>query len=905
MRIYNLDRMFQPESVAVVGASEKAGSVGAAVMKNLAAGGYAGRIYPVHPRYKAVGGHKAYPSVRKLPDEPDLVVIVTPILTVADIVNDCREANAGGVVVISAGGKETGAQGAAIEKQIREALNASGMRLIGPNCLGIISGRGNLNASFASHMPKAGKMAFISQSGAICTAILDFAIKENIGFSYFISLGSMLDVDFGDMIDYVGGDPEVGSIVMYVESLSRIRNFMSAARAVSRVKPIIALKAGRTHAGAAAAASHTGALAGEDAVYDAAFKRAGIVRVKTFAELFDCAEFLGKQPQPAGSGLAIVTNAGGPGVMAADALSDYGVEPVSLREETLALLNQILPPFWSRGNPVDILGDASAERYSQVVDILIRAPEVDGLLVMLAPQAMTDPKQVAEALAAQFRDSAVPVFTTWMGGSDVEPGREILNAAGITTFDSPERAVRAFMDLYRHARNSEMLQEIPEKLPSRLDFDRDTASRLVRRGIERLGGLLAETEAKALLSAYGIPVNPTRVATEPAHAVEIACQIGFPVAMKVHSREIMHKTDIGGVVLDVRDADAVLKAYDEIYSRVCGRYPAEAFSGVSIQPMLARPEYELILGAKKDPDFGPIILFGMGGTLTEIFMDRSIALPPINRLLARKMMEETRIYRVLSGYRNYRAVDTVHLEEMLIRLSHLVTDFPEIDAVDINPVIVSRNGPCAVDARVIIRDTPIRAPLHLVISPYPNEYEEVVDIESLGRVQVRPIRPEDAPLLVDLFNSLSPVSIYYRFFSPMRKLPHSMLARFTQIDYDREIAMVAILESENGEKMLGVARVITEYNRKRAEFAVVVRDDLHGKGIGAALLKRCLSIAEIRNIETVWGMVLPGNTKMLALGRKLGFSIRHYPKTREYELTLNLRRMDLKSYEQSPDIKSC
>ncbi len=889
MSVFNLDRMFQPKSVVVVGASEKKGSPGAAVMQNLIGGGYAGRLYPVNPHHETVSGHKVYSAIRDIPDEPDLAVVVTPIRTVPEIVKACREKNAGGVVVISSGGKEIGEAGAAVEAQIREALNHTGLRVIGPNCLGIISGHFKLNASFANHMPRTGKMAFISQSGAICTTILDFAAKENIGFSYFVSLGSMLDVDFGDLIDYVGGDPAVSSIVMYVENLSRIRNFMSAARAVSRVKPIIALKAGRTHAGSIAAASHTGALAGEDAVYDAAFKRAGIVRVKTFAELCDCAECLGKQPRLVGSGLAIVSNAGGPGVMAADALSDYGLEPAPLREETLGRLNEILPPHWSHGNPVDIVGDATVERYRQVVDLLAKAPEVDALLIMLAPQALSDPVGVAEALATRLRDHPSPVFTAWMGGRDVQRGREIFHSAGIPTFDSPERAVRAFADLYRHAQHIDMLKEIPEKRPSTFDFDRGTASSLIHRGIARPDGLLTESEAKALLSAYAIPVNPTRMAADPGRAVQIAREMGFPVAMKVNSREIEHKTDVGGVVLDIQDTEGVLRAYDLIHTNVCARYPAGAFDGVSIQPMLQRPGYELIMGAKKDPDFGPVILLGMGGVLTEIIKDSCIALPPLNRQLAHRMMAETRIYRIFSGYRNLRAVDTARVEEMLICLSHLVTDFPEIDAIDINPVIVTGNTPCAVDARVVVRDAALKAPMHLAISPYPNEYEEMVEIQSVGTIRVRPIRPEDALLLSDMFHALSPMSVYYRFFGPMRELPPSMLARFTQIDYDREIAMVAVTDAPEGEKMLGVARVIIEHNLKRAEFSVLVRDALHGKGIGATLLNRCLSIAQTRNIETVWGMVLSDNTKMLALGRKLGFIIRRDPETNEYELTIHLR----------------
>jgi acetyltransferase len=743
-----------------------------------------------------------------------------------------------------------------------------------------------MNATFASRMPASGKMAFISQSGAICTSILDFAAKAEIGFSYFISLGSMLDVDFGDVIDYLGNDPYVSSIVMYVENITRIRNFMSAARAVSRIKPIIALKAGRTRAGAVAAASHTGAMAGEDAVYEAAFKRAGIVRVKTFAELFDCTEFIGKQPRPSGNGLAVLTNAGGPGVMAADALWDYGVSPAALEPETINRLDGVLPPHWSRSNPVDILGDADAQRYAGAAEILMSAKEVDGMLVMLAPQAIADPTGVASFLAERLKNHSYPVFTAWLGGSDVEAGRALFRKAGIPTFDSPERAVRAFMDLYHYSRNIEMLQQIPEKLPDRLDFDHHKAQKLIDTGLSRENGLLSEVESKQLLASYGIAVNPAEEAYTEDQAIAAAEKIGFPVVVKVVSTDISHKSDMGGVVLDVRDPEGVRKAYQQIRERLASRYSL-SFKGVSIQKMLPAGHCEIIVGARKDRDFGPVLLFGTGGVLTEVFKDRSIALPPLNRLLARRMMEETRIYKVLSGYRNIDALDMVQLESLLMRLSQLVTDFAEIAEIEMNPLMIHENRVVAADARVIVRPSEKEAPLHLVISPYPNQYEEQVEIEGVGPVMVRPIRPEDAPLMEEMFNSLSPVSIYYRFFSPMKKLPHNMLARFTQIDYDRQIAMVAISAIGGTEKMLGVSRVIAEANGKKAEFAVLVCDQCHGRGIGAALLKRCLAIARTRGIEKIWGIVLPGNTKMLALSRKLGFEVKQQAGTGEYEVTLD------------------
>ncbi len=891
MSVSNLDRIFHPKAIAVVGASETKGSIGAALMRNLIEGGYAGKIYPVNPKRESLWNLPCYASIPDIKEALDLTVVATPITTASQLVRQSADAGAGGVIVISAGGKEQGDKGREIEAEIKKAAEGTGLRIIGPNCLGIVSSQVKMNASFASHMPLPGKMAFISQSGAICTAILDLSIKEKMGFSYFISLGSMLDVDFGDVIDYLGGDYTVSSIVMYIESLNRLRTFMSAARAISRVKPVIALKAGRTLAGAAAASSHTGALAGEDAVYDAAFKRAGIVRVKTFEELFDCAELLSKQPRPTGKGLAIVTNAGGPGVMAADALSDYGVEPAALSEETLRQLNEVLPPHWSHRNPIDILGDASPERFRKVVEICLKANEFNGLLILAAPQALNDPTDVAKGLADLFKGKSYPVFTSWMGGPDMEPGRDVFNQAGIPTFDTSERAVRAFMDLYRYSKNIELLQQIPPKLPGKITVDRDRASAIIQKGLTRESGLLTETEAKDLLAAYGIPVNRTEIAATEQEAVEKASAMGFPVAMKISSREITHKSDAGGVKLNLRTSEDVRNAFKTVVADAKVYNPNAKIDGVTIQPMLKRPDYELIIGAKKDKDFGPVILFGMGGIMTEILKDRAIALPPLNRLLARHLMEDTKVFRILQGYRNHLPANIVLLEEILIRLAQLVTDFSEIEELDMNPVLAVENDICAVDARVMLKSSAVPAPLHLVISPYPNQHEAKVVTKEGVNLFVRPIRPEDADLFVKMFESLSPQSVYFRFFSPIKNLRHDVLARFTQIDYDREIALVAIRETaETGEEMLGSARVITEHNPKHAEFSVLVRDSWQGKGIGACLLEKCLEIAQGWDIEKVWGIVLPENRQMIALGKKLGFDVKRDPESNDYILTLLFER---------------
>ena len=888
MTVFNIDRMFQPRGVAVVGASERAASLGSSLMRNLIDGGYQGQIYPVHPEYEEVFGLPCFPSVKAIEKPVDLVVVAVPIRRVPDIIRESSSIGAGGAIVISAGGKETGSTGAAIEETIRRAAAENHLRIVGPNCLGLVCSQSRLNATFASCMPYPGKVAFVSQSGAICTSVLDFSLKAHIGFSYFVSLGSMLDVDFGDMIDYVGADPNVSSIVLYIENLAHIRNFMSAARRVSRIKPIIALKAGRSQAGAKAAASHTGALASEDAVYDAAFKRAGIVRVKTFEELFDCSAFLAKQPTPKGCRLAIVTNAGGPGVMAVDALADYQAEPAVLEPETIEALDQLLPPYWSRGNPVDILGDASAERYQKVAEVLLKARGVDGLLVMLSPQAMTNPSHVARVLADYFKGKRFPVFTAWMGGAQVDEGRRLLNHAGVSTFDTPERAVRAFMDLYRYSRNIEMLQEIPASLPGRLSFNRSAVRAVISQSVSENSQHLTEAASKKLLAGYGIPVNPVEIAEDVDQAAAAAESMGYPVALKVYSADVLHKTDAGGVILNVENAQGVRQAYSRIMENMQKHRPEAAVKGVTVQPMLDRPDYELILGVKRDREFGPVLLFGTGGIYTEIYRDRALALPPLNRLLARRMMEETRIYQVLKGYRGRPAADLTALEEILIRLSQLITDFSQISEVDINPLIISGQSALAADARVFIEWEINQAPHHLVISPYPNQYETRVELPGVGRLFIRPIRPEDAPLLSELFSQLSPQSVYYRFFSPMKTMSRSMLARFTQIDYDREIAMAGIQEGPEGEQMLGVARVIMEWNQRDAEFAVLVGDQWQGRGIGAALLKRCLVIAGEHHIENVHGIVLPENTNMLALGRKLGFEIKRRRDIEAYELSLSL-----------------
>ncbi len=786
MSQYNLNRIFSPRQVAVVGASEKAGSIGSAVMKNLIEGGFPGKLLPVNPKYKTVHGLPVFGSVSEMDAGVDLAIIAAPIQAVAGIAQECAARNVAGAVVISAGGKEVGEAGRQIEEKIRAVAYAGGLRIVGPNCFGIIRPGGNLNASFAAEMPDVGDLAFVSQSGAICAAILDRACKEHVGFSHFVSVGSMLDVDFGDLIDYLGNDSAAKSILLYIENLTNFRKFMSAARSVSRVKPIIVLKAGRSQAGAKAAASHTGAMTGEDAVYDAAFKRAGIVRVDTIQELFDCAELMAKQPRPHGARLTIVTNGGGPGVMAADTLARFGLDPAPLAPETLESLNAFLPTFWSRGNPIDILGDASAERFRRTLEACFDGKHTDGICVIVAPQALTDTAVLAEALVSMMEGRRLPVFACWMGGKRIEQAVEILNRSGIPTYGTPEQAVRAFLYMVEYARNMESLLEVPPKLTTHIGFDTDAARRLLARA--PLNRFISESDARDVLSAYGLPVIRTELADSEEEASRWGQVLGYPLAMKLRSPDITHKTEVGGVRLDVRaDAD-VCAAFAAIMESARRRHPAARIEGVMVQPFVAYPDYEILLGAKRDPNFGPVILFGLGGIFTEVLKDRALGLPPMNRLLARRMMQETKAWTLLQGYRNRPPADLELLEEMIIRLSQLLIDFPEIAELDMNPVLIKDGRTFAVDARILVSAAKPSYPMHLVISPYPAEHEIHLVNEEGIKLFIRPIKPEDAPLFQGLFKVLSPTSIYNRFFCYITALSPEMLARCTQIDYDREHA---------------------------------------------------------------------------------------------------------------------
>ncbi len=883
----NLHTLFNPRSIAVIGASERKNSVGCSIMKNLLNGKFQGRIIPVNPKGGTVMGHKVVSKVTHLDDAPDLAVIATPIKTVPGILEGLGNAGTSAAVVISAGGKETGEEGRAVEADILAAAVRYGIRIIGPNCLGVMNTSVAMNLSFAHVPPLPGRTAFLSQSGAVLTSVLDQARGENLGFSHVVSLGSMADVDFADMIDYLGGLVSVDTIVMYLEQMTCVRQFMSAARAVSRVKPIIALKAGRFEAGTRAAASHTGAMVGDDAVYDAAFKRAGILRVSDFEELLECTRFLARLGRPKGPGLTVVTNAGGHGVMAADALESFGLSPAVLKEETIRELDLILPANWSRANPVDVLGDTPAKGYVEAVKTCAMAPETDALLLLCSPVGTLDTQDLALQLNCVMDQLNCPVFTAFIGGADMEAARKVFNEAGIVTYETAERAVRAFKNLYHYGLNLERLMEIPVRTDRRLKIDRAAAGKIIESALSRGEISLSEIEAKDLIRAYGLPVNATVIASTRQEAMAAADKTGYPVVLKICSPDILHKSDAGGVARGLENRHQVGRAFDYIVKRAKNYASTVSISGVSVQPDMGAPDYELIIGAKAHPGFGPVIVFGTGGVMTEVFKDTSMGLPPLNRNLARDMIGETKISTVLKGFRNFSPVSPELAEEMLIRVSRLVTDFPQIQELDINPLIVKNGVVTAVDARVTLGSASSDPEGHLIISSYPWQYEQDCVTDNGHPFFVRPIRPSDADLLIDHFYSLSPKSVYMRFFTPLKELSRKALVRLTQIDYDREIALVALMGKGNARKMVGVCRIIMGPDASLGEFAMAISDAWQGHGIGSALLSRCLTAARQMGVAKVMGLVLAENRKMLQLGRKLGFGVKRSD-SGEYELCIDM-----------------
>ncbi|MEA5392600.1 bifunctional acetate--CoA ligase family protein/GNAT family N-acetyltransferase [Cyanobium gracile UHCC 0139] len=883
-----LAALFAPRSVAVIGASDRPGSVGRGVLWNLISHPFGGTVYPVNPKRASVLGIRAYATVAEVPEPVDLAVIATPAATVPALIEACAAAGVKGVIVLSAGFREIGAAGIALESRIRDGLRRSGMRLVGPNCLGLMNPRTGLNATFAGTIARPGHVGFLSQSGAICTAVLDWSLQENVGFSAFVSMGSMLDVDWGDLITYLGDDPETHSIVIYMESIGDPRSFLSAAREVALTKPIVVIKAGRTAEAAQAAASHTGALTGSDAVLDAAFRRCGVLRVDSIADLFDLAEVLSKQRRrPLGPRLTILTNAGGPGVIATDALVRHGGALASLPVATLTALDAVLPEHWSRANPIDILGDADPERYERAIRLALENPDSDGLLVVLTPQAMTDPTGTAERLVALAATTTKPLLASWMGGQDVEAGERLLNAAGIATYRYPDAAVQLFDAMWRYSDNLRALYETPALVPEgEPHADRRRVEELL--GAVRAEGrtLLNEWEAKQVLAAYGIPTVPTHMAVSAEAATAAADAMGYPVVVKLLSAELTHKTDVGGVQLNLRNGEAVAQAYRAMESAIVARHGASAFGGVTVQPMLELTgTYELIVGSSIDPQFGPVILFGTGGLLVEVFRDSAVALPPLNTTLARRLMERTRIYTALQGVRGRPPVDLEALERLLVRLSRLVLEHPAILELDINPLRVApgagEGALVALDARVLLQAssgatcfTPRPA-----IRPYPSGYVRDWRLPDGSAVSLRPIRPEDEPLVVAFHRTLSEQSVYFRYFHLMtlgHRIAHERLTRICFTDYDREMALVAERAGENGAPatVLGVGRLSRIHDENAAEFAMLIADPWQRQGLGTALLGLLLEIGRQEGLERICAEILHENRGMQHVCRKLGFRLR-------------------------------
>ena len=919
MSVRNLDHLFKPSSVAVVGASNAPKSVGGLVMRNLLRSGFSGPIMPVNPKYPAVAGVLTYPDIRSLPLTPELAVICTPPATVPELIQQLGQRGTRAAIVITAGLAEqpypppppAGAAAAAgIDQQgpvqaprhaprpapadqstalshevqnAEQALLAAArpymLRVLGPNCVGLIVPGCRLNATFAHADIGPGSIAFVSQSGGFCTATLDWARARGIGFSHFISLGNTADVDFGDVLDYLGSDPATTAILLYMESVSQSegRKFMSAARAAARNKPVIAIKSGRFPEGARAAHSHTGALAGADNVYAAALRRAGILRVFTLDELFDAVETLARVKPLKGERLAILTNGGGPGVIATDALVSIGGTLAEFTPQTLQRLDDMLPYTWSHGNPVDMIGDSDYRKYVDALGILQEDPNVDAILVMNAPSAIAPPEETAQGIVDALRAAKKPILTTWVGGETAQRARRTFAAAAIPSYDTPEAAVRAFMHMVRYRRNQEILTQVPPSAPTDFTPSAGAVRAVLESVLEDGRELLTEPEAKQVLAAYGLPVVETRVAATPLAAAQVAEQVGFPVALKILSPDITHKSDVGGVVLGLDDSDDVWQAAVTMQSRVAKRFPNAQLAGFTVQKMIRRPQaHELIIGVTTDPVFGPVILFGRGGTAVEVIADSSTALPPLNMSLARHLIERTQVYRLLRGYRDRPPVNFEALCLALIQVSQLVVDRPEIIELDINPLFADKDGVIALDARIRVAPagTKLTSPKRLAIRPYPAELEETIRLRNGRAVLVRPIRPEDGSAHKEFLDRITPEDLRFRFLGVTRDVPPSEMARLTQIDYDREMAFIAIAPNGAGEpETLAVVRTLSNPDSTKADFAVMVRSDLKHCGLGSALMEKMLRYCRSLGMGEIIGEVLADNTAMLSLCRKLGFSV--------------------------------
>ncbi|HME41726.1 MAG TPA: bifunctional acetate--CoA ligase family protein/GNAT family N-acetyltransferase [Syntrophorhabdales bacterium] len=874
-----LETMLDPKTIALIGATEKEGVVGRIILENLLRS-KPRKVFPINPNRKRVLEIDTYPDIASVPEHVDLAVIATPARSVPRIVEQCGAAGVDGVVIISAGFKEIGEEGRRLEIEIEGTRKKYGIRILGPNCLGFVRPPIGLNATFLKGDPPSGNIAFISQSGALGSAIVDWAVSAGIGFSFFASVGSMLDIDFGDLIDFLGDDYPTKSILLYMEGIGDAKKFMSAARAFARRKPIIILKPGRHTESARAAQSHTGAMAGDDAVYDAAFRRAGVVRVREIAELFDAAEVLDSGRLPRGPTLAIITNAGGPGVLATDALIDLGGELATLSDDSMREINSFLPPYWSHANPIDILGDARVESYAKALSVCLRDSMTHGVLIIYAPLESAPSDQVATTVAEIAKGWPKPVITTWMGAKEVENARKIFIQNNLPTYETPEEAVRAYVNMYKYKRNLDHLYETPAELSVRDPRDKQELKANIRDMLRKGRTLLNEEESKNLLVSYGIPATMPQFAEDADTAVSIAEKIGYPVAIKVVSPDISHKSDVGGVVLRLDSSSAVKKACETLMQTVGKRAPHAVIQGVTVQRMIQNVDYELILGSKKDKDFGAIILFGMGGTAAEIIKDFSIGLPPLNQTLAKMLMEETEVYKMLQGFRGRAPVHLKELQTILVGFSNLIIDFPEIAEIDINPLAIAQGKVYALDARMVLDRDYVehtsRYP-HLVITPYPARYTTTWKLPDSQEVLLRAIRPEDELLLYEMATTVSKETIRTRFFSSIKDMSHEWLIMFCNIDYDRHVAIVAEITENRKRKIIGVARIVMQPDFRSGEFAILTHDRYQHKGLGYKLVSMLIEIGRERGLEEIVGDVLTENEKMLKLAEKLGFTSRWVP----------------------------
>jgi acetyltransferase len=879
-RPHALDIFFKPQSVAIIGATDRPESVGNSILTNLFQSPLKNSgLYPVNPKHSQLLGLKCYPSIQKIPHPTELAIIVTPARTVPELIEECIQCNIQGAIVISAGFKEQGNEGILLEKRIKTIIHNKSFRIIGPNCLGVMNPHSQFNGTFATTIANPGSVAFLSQSGALGTAILDWSFKSNVGFSSFVSIGSMLDLDWGDLIDYLGNDAHTKSIIIYMESIGNANSFLSSAREVALTKPIIVIKAGRTEAAAKAAASHTGSLTVSDAVLRAAFRRCGVLCVEKIEDLFYTAEILSKQPRPRGKKLAIVTNAGGPGVLATDLLIQEGGELAPLSEQTLDKFNQFLSPHWSHSNPIDILGDATPELYLKAVQTALDCESTDGVLVVLTPQAMTHPKEVAEKLSTLSHPSK-PLIASFMGGLEIDPIIQFLNQSGIPTYSYPDTAVHLFNYMWKYQFNLSRLYETPISIQennSRLSYEKVSQKLLKIQKENRT--LLTEQESKEILSLYGIPVTPSLLANSPEEAVQAARQIGFPVVLKLNSTTLSHKTDVGGVQLNLKTPEAVEQAFVLIKTTVTQKAGASHFQGVTVQPMIRTEGYELILGSSLDPQFGPIVLFGLGGQLVEVFKDTTLEIPPLNTVLARNMIEQTKIHSALKGVRGRAPIPMEALEKLIVRFCQMIVEQPLLKEVDINPLLASPDQILSLDARMVLHPLTLDPKLlpKPAIRPYPIQYLKSIHSKTNQLITIRPISPEDEPLLIKFHKELSEQSVYQRYFKALnlnQRIAHDRLLRLCFIDYAREMALVAhYCNAQKEDFILGVARLSRSAKPFEREFSVVVSDAWQNQGVGFELLQQLIMIGKQEGLETIVGHILPENIKMQNLVRKLGFEL--------------------------------